>query len=123
MPTTVLFANASNRSVSIFYRDGHHQIVTLLVAPDSAVDVKRLFGARFSIRTPESTFDYKREFVPGAYIQHLGVGPFMKRLVKAQLENDGCIYLIEPNEDIPARVHKAQPSDFPLCPRVAAKSD
>jgi hypothetical protein len=43
---------------------------------------------------------------------HPGFGPFMKRVVKAQLESGGCIYLIEPDDDVPARAHKAQPPDF-----------
>jgi hypothetical protein len=87
LPMTIIFANATNRSVEITYKDAH-KIVTLVIAPNSTVEIKHLLDVHFSIRTPESIIDYERKVVPGTYIEDIGFGPFLKRIVKAQLEND-----------------------------------
>ncbi|MES2117264.1 MAG: hypothetical protein V4578_19040 [Pseudomonadota bacterium] len=116
MPTTVMFANATNRGVAISYKDDSHKIATLAVAPNSVVEVKHLLDVHFSIRTAESVMNYEREVVPGTYIEDIGFGPFSKRVVKAQLENDGCVYLLAGKDDIPNRRHEVQPDGFPLCP-------
>jgi len=117
--TTVIFANASKHSVSISFKDDRHMIVSLIIAPNSTVEIKHLLDASFSIVTPESTMEYERTPAPVTYIEQIGFGPFLKRVVKAQLENDGCIYLLSKEDAIPNQQHEAQPPDFPLCPQVS----
>lgn len=116
--TTVIFANATSHSVSISYKDDNHKIAVEIIAPNATVEIKHLLDDRFSIRTSKSTMNYERNVVPGSYIDQIGFGPFFKRIVKAQLEQDGCIYLLSKDEKIPNQRHKAQPPDFPVCPRM-----
>lgn len=114
-PTTVEFANATSSGVTLFYKD-RHVVATLPVPANSTVRVNHLLDVHFSIRMADSTKRYRREVVPEAYIADVGFGPFLRRIVKAQLEADGCVYLLSRQDDIPNRRHEAQPDGFPLCP-------
>lgn len=117
VPTLVIFTNASTQSITLSYKGEDRQIASLVVNPNAKVEIKRLLDMHFSIRRQDLNFEYDVEMVPEAFIEHVGVGPFFKRVAKAQLENDGCIYLIAIKDDQPGHVHAAQPEGFPLCPK------
>lgn len=116
MPITVLFANHTAHSVTVFYPDGRDRPASLVVAPGEATRIVYLMSRNFSLQTQGSTLSYERALPPEPYIRFVGFGPFTKRVLKAQMENDGCVYLIEGDEPIPSQVPKAQPPEFPLCP-------
>ncbi|HEV7814630.1 MAG TPA: hypothetical protein VGP06_05945, partial [Janthinobacterium sp.] len=94
VPTLVIFTNGSTQSVTLSYKGEDREIVSSVVSQNAKVEIKRLLDMHFSIRSQDSNFEYDVEMVPEAFIEHVGVGPFFKRVAKAQLENDGCIYLI-----------------------------
>lgn len=117
VPTLVTFTNASTQSVTLSYKGEDGQITSLVIGPNVKLEIKRLLDMHFSIRRQDLSFEYDVEMVPEAFIEHVGVGPFFKKVAKAQLENDGCVYLIAIKDDQPGHVHAAQPEGFPLCPK------
>lgn len=118
VPTLIVFTNASTQSITLSYKGEDRQVASLIVNPNAKVEIKRLLDMHFSIRRQDMNLEYDVEMVPEAFIEHVGVGPFFKRVAKAQLENDGCIYLIAIKEDArPGHVHAVQPEGFPLCPK------
>ncbi|MDB5932956.1 MAG: hypothetical protein JWQ01_300 [Massilia sp.] len=116
VPTLVVFTNASTQSITLSYKGEDRQLVSLVVIPNGKVEIKRLLDMHFSIRRQDLNFEYDVEMVPEAFIEHVGAGPFFKRVAKAQLEDDGCIYLIAIKDDQSRHVHPVQPEGFPLCP-------
>jgi hypothetical protein len=112
--TTVVIANASNRVVTISYKDDSHKISELLLEPGSTQEIKHLLDVHFTIRSSALIANYERAVIPDAYVQNSGFGPFFRRTVKVQLENDKCIYIV--NVDVGSGAHPAQPAGFPLCP-------
>jgi hypothetical protein len=115
MPTTVVFGNASDAEIILAYKDDTHKVVELRLAKGAQAEVKNLLNVHFSIKTMKSTQNYERASVPESYIQSVGFGPFMKRVVKAELENDGCVYIVKSDDDH-SMEKSFQPPGFPLCP-------
>ena len=116
VPTHVMLTNASTQSITLSYKGEDDRIASLVMVPKAKVEIKRLLDMHFSIRTQDLNFEYDVEMVPEEFIEHLGVGPFFKRVTKAQLENDGCIYLVSVKDGQAGHVHGAQPDGFPICP-------
>lgn len=119
VPTVVIFTNTSTQSITLLYKGGGRRIASLVVNPNAKTEIRRLLDMHFSIRRQDLNFEYDVEMVPEDFIEHVGAGLFFKRVAKAQLENDGCIYLIAITDDQPGPVHAAQPEGFPLCPKKA----
>lgn len=120
MPTTVIFRNASEGGIILAYKDDRHQVAELRLAKGEQAEVKHLLDVHFSIKTMKSTQNYERASVPERYIQSVGFGPFMKRVVKAELENDGCVYIVKDDDDH-NMAKSSQPPGFPLCPSASSE--
>lgn len=116
LSTTVILENATSRSVTIAYEDNDQKTAEVTISPRATVEIPRLLAMQFSIRTKESVSSYERASVPEEYVYEAGWGPFIKLLVKAQLEGDGCIYLVREKEKLLDRQHMTQPPGFPICP-------
>ncbi|WP_156116692.1 hypothetical protein [Massilia sp. 9096] len=116
-PTIVVFANGMSHNVVVTYRDDQHRIVEVDVAPNSSFEITHLLDTHFSIRTSQSTLSHERVDVLEEYIYGKGFGPYFKRMVKAQLEPDGCVYLYGKKDELLALKPPTQPLNFPLCGR------
>lgn len=117
VPMHVIFVNASPVDVVLIFKNENREMESLTVKANEGVEIKRLLDIRFSIRSHTSTFDYGVQLVPQTFIEHVGFGPFFKRVVRAQFMADNCIYLIVPGEKLPSSTASPQPHGFPLCPR------
>lgn len=113
----VIFVNASAVDVVLTFKNEHREMESLVVKANEAVEIKRLLDIRFSIRSQTSTFDYGVELVPQTFVEYVGFGPGFKRVAKAQLMADNCVYLVTLGESLPGHTARPQPDGFPLCPR------
>lgn len=50
------------------------------------------------------------------FVETINYGFWVKRIVYAQLENNGVIYLIQKNQEFPAAIFGKQPKGYPLKP-------
>lgn len=116
VPTTVLLLNASMHDVSVSYVDEYRNPVAKVVRVGEIAESLTLLEARFSIRRALLVFEYSPDGIPDGFVENAGFGPFISRVVKTQLEKDGCIYMVPKAGPYPAADHGAQPAGFPLCP-------
>lgn len=114
--TLVIFTNATPQTVTISYKTEGRHVVSVVVGPNAKAEIKALLTWHFSIRRQDLNFDYDAAIVPEAFIEDVGFELFFKRVAKAQLETDGCIYLLAIKDDRSGLAHAAQPEGFPLCP-------
>ena len=121
VPTHVVLANVSTQDISVSYRGDNYESVSLAVKSNENAEIKGLLDMRFSIRKEGMTSNYRGEMVPQSYIESVGVGPFLKRVVKARFEDDGCIYLVAIKDENSAKGKTVQPEGFPLCPQPSSK--
>jgi hypothetical protein len=113
VPAHAVLTNSSASSAALTFVNDSGRQESLSLPVGGTVEVKGLLEARFSIRQERKTHVYKMRPVPVVYIDHAGFGPFFKRVVKAELKSDHCVYLIRIETDVSVQV---QPDGFPLCP-------
>jgi len=126
VPTTVIFLNSTNHDVLVFYTGDGHNRTSTAIKPNSVAEIKSLLDMRFSIQSNGSTMDYVPNLpssVPESLIANVGFGPFFKRIVKAQLGADKCVYLLKNSQETLNRQLDPQPPGFPLCPAKATEKD
>lgn len=116
VPTRVILFNGTSQDIDLLYRDMSGDFTESNVKAKFMIEIAGLLSARFSIRTQSHNYEYIREVVPESFITHVGIGPFFKRVAKAQLENDWCIYLVDASTELPAESFPIQPPGYPLCP-------
>jgi len=76
-----------------------------------------LHGPVVRIAVAEKTFVYKFEPLPLSHIAFVGWGPFAKRIMRAQIEQNGTIWAVGTNKEFPIIVHEIQPEGFPVQPQ------
>lgn len=118
VPTIVLFSNATLHEIIITYRNEKREEKHIIVKPSEQIEINRLLDVDFSISFSNKNYNYKMRPIPESYIDDIGVGPYLKRVVKAKLWNDGCIYLVKIKSDFEAENKFDQPKGFPLCPTM-----
>lgn len=121
VPTQVELFNASNSEVVIGYKNDESTIVYTTLVNGSSSEFTALLEEDFSIKSSDKTDSYQMSMVPETFIRHRGFGPFFKRVVKAQLHENKCIYLVSSEIDLPVNTFEAQPEGFPLCPKNGRK--
>ena len=117
VPTQVELFNASNSEVVIGYKNDESTIVYTTLVNGSSSEFTALLEKDFSIKSSDKTDAYQMSMVPETFIKHRGFGPFFKRVVKAQLHENKCIYLVASDIDLPVNAFESQPKGFPLCPK------
>lgn len=117
VPTQVELFNASNSEVVIGYKNDESLIVYTTLENGSSSEFTALLEEDFSIKSSDKTDIYQMSMVPETLIKHRGFGPFFKRVVKAQLHENKCIYLVASDIDLPVNTFETQPEGFPLCPK------
>jgi hypothetical protein len=104
------------QDIVLAYVDENRKPLTRIVRINEKTASIMLLEAAFSIRNNSLVFRYTPAGFPQEFVEQTGFGPFFSRIVKVQLEKDGCIYLVAKKGPFPARDHGAQPAGFPLCP-------
>ncbi len=101
----------------IGYKNDESTIVYTMLVNGSSSEFTALLEKDFSIKSSDKTDAYQMSMVPETFIKHRGFGPFFKRVVKAQLHENKCIYLVSSDIDLPVNAFESQPKGFPLCPK------
>lgn len=93
--------------------------VTTVIAPSEKTSFSEfdLHGPAVRIAVSEKTFVYKFERLPLSHIAIVGWGPFTKRVMRAQIEQNGTIWAVGVNNEFPVIVHDVQPEGFPVQPQ------
>jgi hypothetical protein len=118
VPTRVKLFNASNSEVVIEYKNEKSLIVHTTLVNGHSREFTALLDKNFTIKSSDKKYLYQMSMVPEIFITHRGVGPFFKRVVKAQLHENKCIYLVSSDIDLPVNAFESQPEGFPLCPKI-----
>jgi len=118
VPTRVELFNASNSEVAIEYKNEKSLLFYTTLANGNSKEFTALLDKDFSIKSSDKKYLYQMSMVPEIFIKHRGVGPFFKRVVKAQLHENKCIYLVPSDIDLPVNAFESQPEGFPLCPKL-----
>ena len=116
VPTKVVFFNASSSELTIEYRNEQRDFQKAMLNPGEKVQVEKLLEREFRIYQNNALLSYSFETIPGRFIQHVGFGPFFKRIAKAQFNEDKCIYLVPVEKDFPAESENDDVGSFSLCP-------
>jgi hypothetical protein len=116
MPAKILIYNASAQDFVLEYVDEYHKTITKVVRVNEKAESITLLESTFSVRRNSFILKYSPKGFPLEFVENTGFGPFHSRIVKTQLEKDGCIYLVPRDGQYPARDHGVQPAGFPLCP-------
>jgi hypothetical protein len=116
VPLDVVFHNASGSDVLVTRKNEKHEVVRLTIKDKSTEVIRGLLSAKFTIGRESETERYASEYVDESFVEYVGLWPSYKRKTKAQLEADGCIYLVPVKDDFSSRPHATQPEGFPLCP-------
>ena len=116
VPLDVVLHNASGSDVVVTRKNDKHEVVRLAIKDKSTEVIRGLLSAKFTIDRESETASYASEYVDESFVEYVGVWPVHKRKTKAQLEADGCIYLVPVKDAVSSRLHATQPEGFPLCP-------
>jgi len=118
VPVQVILFNSSLGDIIIMSKKGtDREVVNVVVKVNEQVKITTLLDSEFSIRSQSSIYAYERGVIPISFVETIGFWPFFERVAKAQLESDGCIYLIPVKEELPVHEFGMQPEGFPLCPK------
>ncbi len=116
VPTKVLLVNASTQDIVIEYVDEYGESIKKIVRVNERAESVTLLEGKFSISRNFLILEYSPDGFPQEFVQNSGLAPFHSRIVKTQLEKDGCIYLVPKNAEYPVPNQGVQPAGFPLCP-------
>lgn len=90
---------------------------SLSLAPLSSAEIDNWPASVLQISTPNKTWSYSSEDPNEKFIRFSGFGPWTKRRFKAQLQEDGRIFVIDPKAPFPQIEFPIQPHGYPLEPR------
>jgi hypothetical protein len=76
-----------------------------------------LHGPSVRIAVADKTFAYQFESLPLSHVAFVGWGPFTKRIMRAQIEQNGTIWAVGVSSKLPVIVHEIQPKGFPVQPQ------
>lgn len=86
------------------------------VAASSSIRLDGWNLFRYEIIHGSATWKYTIPSVSDEYISYSGTGPWKKRIVKAQIESDGGIFVLNADQTAPLSKLPQQPEEFPLRP-------
>ncbi len=116
VPTHVILFNNSLNDISIEFKNDDRNLERVTINSHQKIKIKGLLEMGFSINSNSSLKTYAMSMGDiSSYIEQIGFGPFFERVAKAQLEDNGCIYLVDINVEFPMHELGKQPEGFPLC--------
>lgn len=116
VPLRIEMLNNSGSDVQISFKDDRHSISSVEIKVGQGVEIAGLLERSFVIQMGGANNRYPRRLVPEAFVDYKGWGPFLKRVLRVRLENNGCISLIPPKKKRGQKSILVQPEGFPVCP-------
>ena len=86
------------------------------IEPGRSAKFNKLSIHRVTITIGCSSRAYEVADLPLSNIVQKGWGPFARRIFHAQVEPDGRIWAVSPDQDYPVRDFISQPEGFPIVP-------
>lgn len=111
----------NNTTVPIIVMIG--DVSTGIAASEKALISERdLYGSAVRIAAAEKTFVYRFEScrggsLPLSHIAFVGWGPFTKRVMRGQIDENGTIWAVGIDSEFPVIMHENQPEGFPIQPQ------
>lgn len=120
--TCVLYNNASSK-VKVIQLDNSVVKETIEVMPGESIYLEEWDYYDYQIISKNSIWQYDTStpYIPNFdydYIETTGFGLWVKRLVFAQLEKDGRIFLLSKDQKFPIAIPAKQPQGYPLVPHL-----
>jgi hypothetical protein len=112
--------NNTDTFVQVLRRDKLGQEKHFSLKPKEWVVLKDWEFFKYNVKNESVDWNYEPPVAPyipsNEYIEVTGFGPFLTRTIRAQLNADGKIYLIELGGDASSSVNLKQPEGYPLVP-------
>jgi hypothetical protein len=109
--------NSGSDLTVIRSRDGEQEQSIHLRAGSSILLQDWLFWS-YRVAREERVLRYLPQDPGNDFVVAQGFGPWTKRTFKAQIEPDGRIFVLMPEQSFPAKAFAEQPAGFPLSPVV-----
>ena len=89
------------------------------IRPKDSVKIREWKYYNYEVVSKNDTwrYDIPITHIPNIeFVETIGFGLWVKRIVLAQIESDGSIYLLRKNQKLPVSVFIKQPQGYPLIP-------
>ena len=105
-PLTVVRTKGGEEQPSVHVKPGESILLADWISGEIRVE-KGGVVSRYSPTAPDTAFVITR-----------GFGPWMKRVFRAQIDSQGQIFVLKPDQSVPATKFVEQPDGFPLVPSL-----
>jgi hypothetical protein len=114
-------------AIQIIQRDKHGQEKHISLMPKESSHLRDWGYHVYEINAENISWSYDpptASYIPSSeYMEMIGFGPFIKRLIRAQLNEDGKVFLIKIGRKYPVSEIIDQPEGYPLIPNTATTSN
>jgi len=119
--------NNTDMPLQVTERDKHGQEKHFSLMPQKSIRLRDWGYHVYEVENENINWSYDppiASYIPSSeYIETTGFGPFFKRLIRAQLNADGKVYLIKIGQEPPVSEFTGQPEGYPLVPTTATMTD
>jgi len=126
IPLTCKLYNNTTMPIQVIQRDnfGKEQEKHFSLMPNESVDIDGWTSRVYVIKTESISWGYTlKSSRYSEYYEFVGFVPFTKRVIRAQVNEDGKIFLIKNGEDFPISDNVEQPEGYPLTPNITYYDD
>lgn len=116
IPETCLLYNNTGQNITIIQSKKHEsqrKELNLLAGSSVKIGEGGWLAYKYQIVAQDAVWNYNPTIIDANYISESG----FDRVFKAQIENNGCIYILQPNQKFPIHKFNEQPKGFPLLPK------
>lgn len=119
IPITVNLYNNTSNSIQIAQNKNGNLEATYFVLQGEEIGLQGWMYSEFVVASNKARWVFKPgySFIPSNdFIETIGVGLWVKRIVRAQIQANGQIFLLKKGESPPVKSFPAQPAGYPLSP-------
>lgn len=108
--------NNSDSGVTIIRSTRGEEQPPIHVNPGESIVLSDWLFSEFRVDKGGVVYRYSPK-VPGTeFVISRGFGPWARRVFRAQIDSGGQIFVLKPDQSVPAKEYVEQPSGFPLIP-------
>ena len=119
VPITCVLYNNTSEVVKVLQYDNSVVKESYEIRPKDSVKIREWKYYNYEVVSKNDTwrYDIPITHIPNIeFVETIGFGLWVKRIVLAQIESDGSIYLLRKNQKLPVSVFIKQPQGYPLIP-------
>jgi hypothetical protein len=110
--------NNSGSELTIVRSKGGEEQPPIHLKPGESILISDWRFSAFRVDQGGVVSRYALEAPPTDFVVNRGFGPWAKRIFRAQMNAGGQIFLLKPDQPVPAKEFVDQPNGFPLVPIV-----